>query len=574
MACRKQMTQPPFQPRQARLPRPSSPSARLKGMRYPPTIPLHSFLHFIDASVSMRPSRSLCSQCARSIRSIRDRRRPVWTPTQRRGLSDHPPAPPAPSTIPDPVGRLSDRQDLGFQHQLYITSSESPGSPLFTPLGAHIFNRLLDFLRAQHRTYGFEEIITPTIYKQSLWKQSGHWDKFQDDMFFIRERRKESKFDPNGQREELQRDGEDEDHQIYGLKPMNCPGHCLLFQSIPRSYRQLPLRFADYGPLHRNERSGTMSGLTRLRRFHQDDGHIFCRPSQVAQEISSTLDFVAMVYRTFKLPPFRLVLSTRPADQLIGTAEEWDQAEAALKDALQQSGQAWTINEGDGAFYGPKIDIILPDANGKEHQTATIQLDFQLPRRFGLEYRTRSERSKAPVIIHRAIYGSVERFMALLMEHYRGKWPFWLSPRQAIVLPVNGFNQTVEYAAEVVAQLSGHRPRKAVDGTTPPERLGARPFTVDLDATNRTLPKRIAAAKEGGYHSIIVVGRRDLEAGTVSLDLQSESLDPSRVRGILSQTLRADDVTVPTTDDVDTRHLTLRPEQVHRYFNALADAYQ
>ncbi|KAI9882338.1 MAG: hypothetical protein M1823_005909 [Watsoniomyces obsoletus] len=511
-------------------------------------------------------SRALCFQCARSIRSIRDGPRRVSTPIrQHRDLSDKPLAP---STIRDSVTPLLDHQDIATQQQLYITSIESPGSPLFTPHGAHIFNRLLAFLRAQHRTYGFQEVITPNIYKQSLWKKSGHWEKFRDDMFLINEQPKEK------QKQNIQKDVEDEDGQIYGLKPMNCPGHCLLFDSIPRSYRQLPMRYADYGSLHRNERSGTMSGLTRLRRFHQDDGHIFCTPAQVAQEIASTLDFVAMVYKTFKLPPFRLVLSTRPREQFIGTSEEWNHAEAALQDALQQSRQSWTINEGDGAFYGPKIDIILPDSHGKEHQTATIQLDFQLPRRFGLSYQTSEGTAETPVIIHRAIYGSVERFMALLMEHYRGKWPFWLSPRQAIVLPVNGSDSVMQYATDVVGQLSGHRPRKTTEGTMQPEPLDSLPLAIDLDASSRTLPKRIGAAKQAGYHSILVVGQRDVDAGTVSLDLRSESLDPGRGREILLKTLRADGVTIPSAIDADVRHLTLKPEQVHRYFHALANVYE
>ncbi|KAJ2984659.1 hypothetical protein NUW58_g5946 [Xylaria curta] len=341
------------------------------------------------------------------------------------------------TTKPPPIPPADHRQ-LGVQQELFTTSVYSPGSPILLPNGARIFNRLVEFLRRQYARYGFDEVITPTIYKKALWKKSGHLENYSDDMFTV------TSTSPS--RSDAAKDSEEDE---YGLKPMNCPGHCLIFASHLRSYRDLPIRYADFSPLHRNEISGALSGLTRVRRFHQDDGHIFCRPSQIEEEIRKTLDFVRVVYSTFKLGPYRLTLSTRPADHYIGAPEEWETAEGALKRALDVSGQDWTINEGDGAFYGPKIDIVLRDSDGKEHQTATIQLDFQLPKRFDLgyvapapEYERRGETTTdpdalnetglvTPVLIHRAVLGSVERLMALLIEHYNGAWPFWLNPRQS-----------------------------------------------------------------------------------------------------------------------------------------------
>ncbi|RYP44481.1 hypothetical protein DL768_009052 [Monosporascus sp. mg162] len=317
----------------------------------------------------------------------------------------------------------------------------------------------------------------------------------------------------------------------YGLKPMNCPGHCLIFASQRRSYRDLPIRYADFSPLHRNEISGALSGLTRVRRFHQDDGHIFCRPTQIEDEIKKTLDFVRIVYSTFKLGPFRLTLSTRPADHYIGTAEDWESAENALKRALDASGQEWTMNEGDGAFYGPKIDIILKDSDGKEHQTATIQLDFQLPKRFELEYQapapeferrgeTTTDPEKlaesgavTPVLIHRAVLGSVERLMALLTEHYDGKWPFWLNPRQVMILTVNDSEPVVNLACQAQDVLMG-RDGPANSALSNPSRL-----TVDIDSSRRSLPLKVREAKSKGYSVIVTVGPRQVPNGTVTVEM-------------------------------------------------------
>ncbi|KAI8944365.1 hypothetical protein F4801DRAFT_595004 [Xylaria longipes] len=404
--------------------------------------------------------------------------------------------------------------------ELFTTSIYSPGSPILLPNGAKIFNRLVEFLRQQYARYGFDEVITPTIYKKALWKKSGHLENYGDDMFTVTST-SPSRRDPA--------EGGEEDE--YGLKPMNCPGHCLIFASQQRSYRDLPIRYADFSPLHRNEISGALSGLTRVRRFHQDDGHIFCRPSQIEEEIRKTLDFVRVVYSTFKLGPYRLTLSTRPIDHYIGTSEEWDTAEGALKRALDASGQDWTINEGDGAFYGPKIDIILRDSDGKEHQTATIQLDFQLPKRFELgykapapEYEQRGETTTdlaalketglvTPVLIHRAVLGSVERLMALLIEHYNGTWPFWLNPRQVVIMTVNDSQPVVDHAKKVQDVLMGRQ------GSSDKAVSQATNFVVDIDDRPIPLHDKIRQVKAKGYSVILTAGPRQLPSGTITCDL-------------------------------------------------------
>ncbi|RFU23579.1 hypothetical protein B7463_g12760, partial [Scytalidium lignicola] len=492
-----------------------------------------------------------------------------------------PPPPPRPAknnkaiatttALPTPT---ADHRQLGIEQELFTTSVYSPGSPLFLPNGARMFNKLTNFLRTQYRIFGFDEVITPTIYKKSLWEKSGHWENYAEDMYSVTGRGAEGEM-------EGKQVGEDEE---YGLKPMNCPGHCLLFASQRRSYRDLPIRFADFSPLHRNEVSGSLSGLTRVRRFHQDDGHIFCRPSQIREEISRSLEFVRMVYQVLGLGPYRLALSTRPKDHYIGTLEEWDNAEAALRQSLDESGQPWTVNEGDGAFYGPKIDIVLKDSDGKEHQTATIQLDFQLPKRFELEYQApapeleqrgltttdaallEKEGPVRPVMVHRAILGSVERLMALLIEHYNGHWPFWLSPRQAIMLTVSDKEHIVNYANQVLDTITGNvssnfirrpsisetnpTPSSSSSSSTPPISTTStststttttdltktktpiptpdglpwalpslHPFyAIDLDTKPRSLKRKVLDATMKNYSIIMVVGQKNVENGTVNVN--------------------------------------------------------
>ncbi|KAI5810522.1 hypothetical protein BZA77DRAFT_327937 [Pyronema omphalodes] len=422
-----------------------------------------------------------------------------------------------------------DHRTISTAQSLLITSPYSPGSPLFLPHGTRVYNKLVEFLRAQYAVHGFQEVLSPNIYKKSLWETSGHWENYKEDMFEVSGRGAAVK-DEGGVEED------------YGLKPMNCPGHCLMFKATAgsRGLRDLPVRYADFSPLHRNENSGSLSGLTRVRRFHQDDGHIFCRPSQIAHEIKNTLKFIETAYRVFHLPKPELVLSTRP-DNYIGELEEWAQAEAALTQALNESGQSWELNEGDGAFYGPKIDIRIQDSDGKKHQTATVQLDFQLPRRFGLEYLAPAPESEqkgiisedpeelaksgqvTPVLIHRAVMGSLERFMAILMEHHNGKWPFWLSPRQAIVIPVSMTEQIAGYAQKVQSTISGVG-GMVDDGErdlSQPQALGKRTFHVDVDTTTNSLAKKIKNAKKAGYNHVIVVGERNVSENTVSVRVEA-----------------------------------------------------
>ncbi|PBP19340.1 hypothetical protein BUE80_DR009949 [Diplocarpon rosae] len=475
---------------------------------------------------------------SRALRMVQTRARPLrvhqtqWRPFFHHGYCSacEPPAPAPGSKVKsttNPRTPLADHRQLGLEQELFTTSVYSPGSPLFLPNGTKIFNRLTTFLRAQFDYFGFQEVITPTIYKKSLWEKSGHWDNYADDMYAVTGR------GAKGEKEDRQV-GEDEE---YGLKPMNCPGHCLIFASKQRSYRDLPIRYADFSPLHRNEVHGALSGLTRVRRFHQDDGHIFCRPCQIRQEISSTLDFIKMAYAVFGLGPYRLALSTRPADSFIGTTEEWDNAEAALKDSLDASGQVWTLNAGDGAFYGPKIDVILKDSDGKEHQTATIQLDFQLPKRFQLEYQAPAPEFEkkglttkdsamldaqgpvTPVLIHRAVLGSVERIMALLIEHHNGHWPFWLNPRQVMIITVNDSEPVVSFAEICRQELLSNGPAFSTSNTGAMAKKGPDRFTVDIDHSSRSLSKKIREAKQKRYSVIAVVGDSDVEEHRLVVDL-------------------------------------------------------
>ncbi|KAJ4366433.1 threonyl-tRNA synthetase [Neocucurbitaria cava] len=442
------------------------------------------------------------------------------------------------STTADPPTPPTDHRTLAQTHNLFITSPYSPGSPLILPNGAYVFQKLQSFLRAQYPQFGFQEVITPIIYKKSLWEKSGHWENYAEDMFSVQGRGTTAQL-PEAEGE----DGE------FGLKPMNCPGHCLLFRDEIKSYRDLPIRYADFSALHRNEISGALTGLTRVRRFHQDDAHIFCRPDQILAEIEQTLKFVGMVYNTFGLGPYKLLLSTRPKDSFIGTIEEWDRAEEQLTTALNNIGSDWAINEGDGAFYGPKIDIILKDSNGKEHQTATIQLDFQLPQRFDLQYQASPEELESgsqtsmdagldpslrrPVIVHRAIYGSIERFMALLIEHYAGKYPFWLSPRPAIILSLNSDPKVLDHVSHIQSVLSGSKAQDAPVATSSsgpkPLPLSTIHLPIDIDTSDRSLGKKIAEARVKKYNHIIVVGGREVESGGMNLQIVNQPNEEATV---------------------------------------------
>jgi len=363
--------------------------------------------------------------------------------------------------------KLGREQDLFFFHEL------SPGSCFFQPKGAHIYNKLVDFIKEEYWKRGFKEVVSPNIYNAKLWKTSGHWDHYSENMFKI-----------------------DVEKEQFGLKPMNCPGHCLIFDHRPRSWKELPLRMADFGVLHRNELSGALTGLTRVRRFQQDDAHIFCRPDQIKAEMQGALAFLKHVYTTFGFT-YKLKLSTRP-EKFLGDIKVWDAAEKDLAESLDGLGLEWKLNPGDGAFYGPKIDITVMDALRRQHQCATIQLDFQLPIRFGLSYVDDKGEKQPPVIIHRAILGSVERMIAILTESFAGKWPFWVSPRQAMVVPVGPHVNA--YAQDVR------------------DTLHAAGYCADADTDDgNTMNKKVRNAQIAQYNFILVVGEKEKENKTVNV---------------------------------------------------------
>ncbi|PON44620.1 Threonine-tRNA ligase, class IIa [Parasponia andersonii] len=372
-----------------------------------------------------------------------------------------------------------DHRLLGTKQELFFCHPLSPGSWFFLPLGTRIYNKLMEFIRNQYRERGYQEVLSPNMYNMQLWETSGHAANYKENMFVF----------------EIEK-------QEFGLKPMNCPGHCLMFQHRVRSYRELPLRLADFGVLHRNEASGALNGLTRVRRFQQDDAHIFCRESQIKEEVRGVLEFIKYCYNIFGFT-FDLKLSTRP-EKYLGELGTWEKAEAALTEALNEFGKPWQIDEGDGAFYGPKIDISVSDALNRKFQCATLQLDFQLPARFELYYSAEDEaKRESPVMIHRAILGSVERMFAILLEHYKGKWPFWLSPRQAIVCPVSEKSQP--YALKVRDQI---------------HHAG---YYVDVDTSDRKIQKKVREAQLARYNYILVVGEEEANTGQVSVRVRDKS---------------------------------------------------
>ncbi|XP_063173070.1 threonine--tRNA ligase 1, cytoplasmic-like [Candoia aspera] len=367
-----------------------------------------------------------------------------------------------------------DHRRIGKDQELFFFHELSPGSCFFLPRGTHIYTTLVDFIKSEYLKRGFSEVITPNIFNAKLWEISGHWEHYSENMFSFRV-----------------------EDQVFALKPMNCPGHCLMFGHRPRSWRELPLRLADFGVLHRSEASGALMGLTRVRRFQQDDAHIFCSMDQLEGEIRGCLDFLQAVYSVFGFT-FRFYLSTRP-EHFLGDPPLWDQAEQLLEKSLRDFGQPWELNAGDGAFYGPKVDIQIQDALGRYHQCATIQLDFQMPLRFDLSYRGRDGGApERPVLIHRAVLGSVERMLAVLAENYGGKWPFWLSPSQIMVIPVGP-------DAEAYAREVHHLFHEAG-------------FRTDLDAdSGATLNRKIRRAQLAQYNFQFVVGQKEMAQRTVNV---------------------------------------------------------
>ncbi|KAF9913692.1 threonyl-tRNA synthetase [Lobosporangium transversale] len=368
-----------------------------------------------------------------------------------------------------------DHRKIGRDQELFFFHELSPGSCFFLPHGARIYNTLMEFIKSEYWKRGYTEVMSPNMFNVKLWHMSGHWDNYKEDMLMF-----------------------DVENVQFGLKPMNCPGHCLMFGVRERSYRELPLRFADFGVLHRNEASGALTGLTRVRRFQQDDAHLFCRLDQLGEEMDATLDFLQYVYGIFGFE-FSLALSTRP-EKYLGKLEQWELAEKHLMDALNRFGRPWSVNPGDGAFYGPKIDILIRDSLRRNHQCATLQLDFQLPERFNLQYRNNggeiSDFSR-PIIIHRAMLGSLERMIAILTENCAGRWDFWLSPRQIQIVPV---------AAALLPYAESVR-----------KRLHDAGYFVDVDASDSTINKKIRNAELAHYNFIFVVGAQEEASGSVNV---------------------------------------------------------
>jgi threonyl-tRNA synthetase len=362
-----------------------------------------------------------------------------------------------------------DHRKLGKELELFTFLPESPAAPFFYPKGTVIYNRLIQYIRDLYVPYGYSEVITPQIMDVQLWKTSGHYDNYVENMYFTEVEKRE-----------------------FGVKPMNCPSHCVLFNTLKHSYRDLPLRMADFGRLHRFEKSGATHGLTRVRSFCQDDAHVFCTPDQIEGEI---LKVVKMIFGTFDLFGFtdmQIFLSTRP-EKRVGSDEVWDKAEAGLRNTLDKLGRPYSVNPGDGAFYGPKIDFIVKDALKRPWQLSTIQLDFNLPERFDLTYTAADNTAQRPVMVHRAILGSIERFIGVLTEHVGGAFPFWLAPVQARLVPIKDSHN--EYCQQFARELK------------------AMGFRVDVDDRNESMGLKTREAQIAKIPFSLVAGDREMEQG-------------------------------------------------------------
>jgi threonyl-tRNA synthetase len=383
--------------------------------------------------------------------------------------------------------RARDHRKLGKELGLYSFHSEAPASPFFHPKGTQVYNELVTYIRELYFKYDYSEVITPQILDVALWKTSGHYENYAENMYFTTAEERE-----------------------YAVKPMNCPSHCIMFGSQKRSYRDLPIRYADFGRLHRYERSGVTHGLTRVRTFCQDDGHLFCTPEQVKTEMANFLSLLTEVYDTFGFEGMRVALSTRPEKRL-GSDEIWDEAESALGKALDEAGMPYTLNPGEGAFYGPKIEFQILDALKRPWQLGTLQVDYMMPERFNLTYTRPDGGEGRPIMLHRAILGSLERFMGILVEHTAGAFPAWLAPVQVAILPIT--DRAHAFSREAAARAKAH---------------GLR---AELDLRNESLKAKIREAQLAKVPYMLVIGDREAEARTVSVrhrhrgDLGVQSLD-------------------------------------------------
>ncbi|HFU7076525.1 MULTISPECIES: threonine--tRNA ligase [Bacillus] len=362
---------------------------------------------------------------------------------------------------------------LGNELELFMFSEEAPGMPFYLPKGQMIRNELEAFLREIQKEYNYQEVRTPFMMNQEVWERSGHWGHYKDNMYFS-----------------------EVDNKSFALKPMNCPGHMLMFKNKLHSYRELPIRMCEFGQVHRHEFSGALNGLLRVRTFCQDDAHLFVTPKQIEDEIKSVMAQIDYVYKTFGFE-YEVELSTRPEDSM-GDDKLWEQAEAALENVLQSLNYKYRLNEGDGAFYGPKIDFHIKDALNRSHQCGTIQLDFQMPEKFDLNYIDENNEKKRPVVIHRAVLGSLDRFLAILIEHFGGAFPAWVAPVQVKVIPVSNAVHE-QYANEIALKLA---------------QAGVR---VEQDARDEKLGYKIREAQMQKVPYVLVIGDKEMENGAVNV---------------------------------------------------------
>jgi threonyl-tRNA synthetase len=374
--------------------------------------------------------------------------------------------------------KARDHRKLGKELDLFSFHPQAPASPFFHPKGATVYNLLVNYVRGRYHEYGYQEVITPEIFDSSLWHDSGHYENYKENMFFTQV-----------------------DEREFAVKPMNCPSHVLLYRAGLHSYRDLPLRLADFGRLHRYELSGVTAGLTRVRSFSQDDAHIFCTPDQIESEVRSVTKMFLETYELVDFQDVQIYLSTRP-EKSMGAPEAWERAEAALAAALDAQGAEYQMDPGGGAFYGPKIDFKVHDALKREHQLGTIQLDYQLPERFDLHYVAPSGGHEQPVMIHRAMLGSLERFLGILIEHLAGAFPVWLAPVQVAVLPIT--DRALAYCEEVAGRLDGSG------------------FRTEVDRRQEKIGFKIRSARLQKVPVMLVVGDREAEAGTVALRTRAE----------------------------------------------------
>ena len=388
-----------------------------------------------------------------------------------------------------------DHRKLGRSLGLFFFDPIAPASPFFLPKGTHVINSLIDYVRELYDAYGYQEVITPQIFNTELWKRSGHLDAYAENMYFL-----------------------DVDEREFGVKPMNCPAAAMLYLANSRSYRELPIRMADFGRLHRNERSGVTHGLNRVRSFVQDDAHIFCAFHQISAEITSFLQMLNESYQVFGFENTRFELSLRP-EKRVGSDEMWDHAESILTEVLDATGHKYTAQSGEGAFYGPKIDAFVPDAIGREWQLGTVQLDFSLPERFDMEYTAENGNRDRPVVIHRAMLGSLERFLGVLIEHLSGAFPMWLAPVQAVIVPIADRHN--EFCFEVG------------------KRISEAGFRVDVNDSNDRMNAKIRQAQLQKIPYMLVAGDREVEAKSLSVRTRSgDNLDPMSIDQVIDRFIK------------------------------------